>query len=101
MFLKEFRNSDILSPLHFDEKGKLKLFGRNDDDDEEDEEEVRREIAKLTAKKEQIKKEQAMKEAKLEQEEPKKDKPEPDPQTQEIKKEVTSEKRRELQKDII
>lgn len=40
MFFKEFRNNEIISPLLFDENGKLKLFDsehlNNDDDGEED-----------------------------------------------------------------
>ncbi len=41
MFLKEFKNNDIISPLLFDERGKLKLFDdyRNEDEDEDDEDE--------------------------------------------------------------
>jgi hypothetical protein len=55
MFLKEFRNNDIISPLLFDEKGKLKLFDpdfKNEDEDEDEAEAERteREIAKLLTK---------------------------------------------------
>ena len=39
MFFKEFRNNEIISPLLFDENGKLKLFDSEHLNDEEDAEE--------------------------------------------------------------
>ena len=53
MFLKEFRTNDIISPLLFDDNGKLKLFDsdfRNDQEDD-DEDEAEREIARIMNRK--------------------------------------------------
>lgn len=65
MFLKEFRSNDIISPLLFDDYGKLKLFDPDyRSQQEDDEDEAEREIARIMARKTAA--EQAKKESKQE-----------------------------------
>lgn len=55
MFFKEFRNNEIISPLLFDENGKLKLFDSEHlNDDEEDDGEEDFEETELEKKTEAI-----------------------------------------------